>query len=59
MSNYVDVIKIALAFFPIIAFLISVPFILIQYHKYGSISFLKALIIYYVCLFFGNITASK
>lgn len=46
MNNYIDIIKTALAFFPFIAFIISAPFILIEYHKFGSISFLKAFIIY-------------
>lgn len=50
--NYFDTIKIALLFFPFIAIIISVPFILIQYHKYGSISFLKSLIIYSFVLYF-------
>lgn len=46
MQAYVEVIKTAFLVFPLIAFLISLPFILWQYHKYGSISFWRALIIY-------------
>lgn len=46
MSNYVTTIKYAVLFFPLIAFLFTVPFILIEYHKYGSISFLKSIITY-------------
>lgn len=46
MQTYVEVIKTAFAIFPLIAFLISLPFIIWQYHKHGSISFWQALIIY-------------
>lgn len=51
MNNYIDIIKTAIMFFPFIAFLISFPFILIQYHKYGSISLLKVIIIYSFTLY--------
>lgn len=46
MSQYIEPIKTAAMFFPFIAAIISVPFILIQYHKFGSISFLKSLVLY-------------
>lgn len=57
MESYIEPIKIAILVFPFIALLISVPFILIQYHKYGSNSFLRALIVYsftlyYLCAYF-------
>lgn len=51
MNSYIDIIKTAIMFFPFIAFLISFPFILIQYHKYGSISLLKVIIIYSFTLY--------
>ena len=51
MSSYIDVIKIAIICFPLIAFFISIPFVLIEYHKFGSISFLKTLIIYSFVLY--------
>lgn len=51
MNNYIEVIREAFLFFPLIAFLISIPFILLQYHKYGSISVLKSLIIYSFVLY--------
>jgi len=44
--NYITVIKYATIFFPAVAFLFAIPFILRQYHKYGSISFLKSIITY-------------
>ncbi len=52
MHNYIETIKMAILIFPFIALVMSTPFILIQYHKYGSISFLKALIIYSFTLYF-------
>lgn len=49
--NYIGIIKQAIIFFPIIAIIITTPFVLIQYHRYGSISFLKTLIIYSFVLY--------
>ena len=46
MNDYLEIIKIALAFFPFIALILTIPFILIEYHKFGSISFLKSFILY-------------
>ena len=51
MSNYLEIIKMAIITFPFIALLMSIPFILIQYHKYGSINFLKVLITYSLTLY--------
>lgn len=44
--TYLLAIKTAVILFPLLAFLITGPFILFQYHKYTSISPLKTLIIY-------------
>ncbi len=44
--DYILIIKYASFAFPIVAFLFTFPHILMQYHKYGSISFLKSIIIY-------------
>ena len=52
MSSYINVIKQAVITFPIIALVITIPFVLIQYHKYGSISFIKSLVIYSFVLYF-------
>ncbi len=46
MEHYLEIIKMAILIFPFLSFIISIPFILIQYHKYGSISFFKACITY-------------
>lgn len=51
MNNYFEVVKESILFFPFIALLITCPFILIQYHKYGSISFYKTIIIYSFTLY--------
>lgn len=51
MSNYIEVLKVAIISFPFIALVISLPFILSQYHKFGSISMLKVLIIYSLALY--------
>lgn len=44
--DYILIIKYASFAYPIVAFLFTFPHILMQYHKYGSISFLKSIIIY-------------
>lgn len=51
MSDYFEVIKTALLYFPFIAFAISLPFVLSQYHKYGSISVWKSFVIYSFVLY--------
>lgn len=49
--NYLETIKTAIIIFPIIAFLFTIPFILHQYHKYGSINKFRVLIIYSFILY--------
>lgn len=49
--NYIISIKTAIFVFPFIALLFSVPFILHQYHKYGSINPFRVLIIYSFILY--------
>lgn len=44
--SYILIIKYASFVFPFIAFMVTFPYILVQYHKYGSISLLKSVIIY-------------
>lgn len=50
MSYFVS-IKTAIVIFPLIALLFSVPFVLHQYHKYGSINPLRVLIVYSFILY--------
>lgn len=49
--TYLNTFKIAFLLFPIVAFLVTIPFILQQYHKYGSINKLRTLIIYSFILY--------
>ena len=49
--SYLESIKTAIIVFPIIAFLFTIPFILYQYHKYGSINKFRVLIIYSFILY--------
>jgi len=49
--GYISTIKTAIFIFPIIALLFTIPFILHQYHKYGSINKLRVLIIYSFILY--------
>jgi len=44
--SYMLIIKYALVFFPFIAFLFTAPFVLIEYHKFGSISLFKSFLVY-------------
>lgn len=50
MSYFIS-IKTAIVVFPLIALLFSIPFVLSQYHKYGSINPFRVLIIYSFILY--------
>ena len=49
--DYIEAIKTAALIFPFVAFLFTIPFILNQYHKYGSINKLRSVIIYSFILY--------
>lgn len=49
--GYIDAFKTAIFIFPILTFFFTFPFILNQYHKYGSISKMRSLIIYSFILY--------
>ena len=49
--DYLSIIKIAIVTFPFIAFLITLPYILREYHKYGSVYWYRAIIIYSFILY--------
>ena len=51
MGSYLYDLKIAAAFFPLVALLVSIPFILIEYHKYGSVSLYKSIVFYSIVLY--------
>ena len=55
MQSYLYAIKTAIFIFPIIALLITLPYILYNYHKYGSISFMRTIIVYSFILYLINI----
>ena len=49
--GYINSIKTAIFIFPFIALLFTIPFILHQYHKYGSINLFRVLIVYSFILY--------
>ena len=49
--SYLETIKTAIIIFPTVAFLFTIPFILHQYHKYGSINKFRVCIIYSFILY--------
>ena len=51
MSGYVVPIKIGLILFPIIALLITIPYMIKEYHKYGSIIFMRTFVVYSFVLY--------
>lgn len=51
MRTYEIAIKVAFLIFPIIAFLITLPYMIKQYRKYGSIPILRTVIIYSFVLY--------
>lgn len=57
MSTYLSSIRWGVVSFPFIALLLSLPFALYEYHKYGSVSFWKtfevfAFIFYLICAYY-------
>ena len=51
MNNYIIPIEVGIIIFPIIALLITLPYLIYEYHKYGSISFLRTSIVYSFLLY--------
>ena len=51
MGTYIESIRFALLSFPLIALLFTLPYIFHQYHKYGSILFLRVAIVYSFILY--------
>ena len=49
--NYISIIYMACLVFPILAFLITLPYIIFNYNKYGSVSFVRTLLIYLFILY--------
>ena len=49
--GYINSIKIALLIFPVLAFFITLPYMIINYRKYGSINKLRTLILYSFILY--------
>lgn len=57
VMSYINVIGTALIIFPIIAFMMTIPYMFYEYRKYGSINKLRTLIIfsfvlYLLCVYF-------
>ena len=50
-SGYLNIIKVAFLTFPFLAMLITVPYIISQYRKYGSIHSLRTVIVYSFVLY--------
>ncbi len=51
MSTYISVIKDSFFFFPAVAFVFTIPYILWNYHKYGSIWSLRIVVVYSLLLY--------
>ena len=49
--GYINSIKLAMLVFPVLAFFITLPYMIINYRKYGSINKLRTLILYSFVLY--------
>ncbi|MDO4377662.1 MAG: VanZ family protein [Erysipelotrichia bacterium] len=49
--SYISIVKAAFIAFPLVAAIVTVPFVLVEYHKYGSVNKLRTLIIYSFILY--------
>ncbi len=55
MSDYIVPIQTAFAIFPLLAALFTIPYMIVQYHKYGSLPVLRVLIVYSFILYLTSI----
>lgn len=51
MENYIFSIRMAFLFFPFLAALFTLPFLLLQYHRYGAVPILRAAVVYSMMLY--------
>lgn len=51
MEVYIESIKTSFLIFPFLAFLITLPYLLLQYHKYGSVPLIRSSIVYTFILY--------
>lgn len=51
MDAYIIPIKTAILLFPIVVIIMTIPYIILQYRKYGSISFTRTIILYSFTLY--------
>lgn len=49
--GYINSIKIAMLVFPVLAFFVTLPYMIINYRKYGSVNKLRTLIVYSFILY--------
>lgn len=52
MAAYAFPIQMALLFFPVLAALFTLPYLLGQYHKYGAVPLVRSLVVYSFILYF-------
>ncbi len=51
MEIYLESIKTAFLIFPFLAFLVTIPYLLFEYHKYGSVPLIRSSIVYTFILY--------
>lgn len=51
MQQYIEPIQSAVFFFPLVAFMFTLPYVLYQYHRYGAILVLRTVVIYSFILY--------
>ena len=51
MEVYLESIKTAILLFPFLAFLITIPYLILQYRKYGSVPLIRSAIVYTFILY--------
>ena len=51
MSNFVEAIQTAIFLFPIVALFFTIPYVLYQYHKFGSVNSWRTVVVYSFILY--------
>lgn len=57
--SYISTIKIAMILFPILAFVITIPYMIANYRKYGSVNKLRTVIFFIYLIFTSGVFISE
>ena len=54
MAQYIEVIKTAFLLFPLAALAVTLPYMVVEYKKFGAIPALRTAVVYSFCLLYTS-----